>query len=260
MKLDEIARDWTPPEGLGYSSLRPVRLSGGGYALTVLAVVLTIGGFVLGDVLWNQAQRENQERVQLEQAGVLAEATITRVWRDGSKEHTPRVSYRFEADGEGFTGRSDAPSGLWRTLKAGDSLRVRYLPTDPSVNHPADWRMSVTPQWLPLLIPVIFLGLAAMFGGLIRRQWRLLMEGRPAPGLVVKARRKDKQVVLTYEFRVLSGAIQKGRGSSNSRSVLGEGSVVCVLYDPENPRRSGIYPFQLVRLEGAPARAGSPGR
>jgi len=260
MKLEETGSGWTPPDGLGYSSLRPVRLSGAGYALAVLSVVFVVGGFVLGDVLWNQARRENQDRVQLEQAGVLAEATITRVWRDGSKEHTPRVSYRFEANGEGFAGRSDAPSGVWRTLKVGDRLRVRYLPADPAINHPADWRMSVTPQWLPLLIPAIFLGLAAMFGSLIRRQWRLLMEGRPAAGVVVKARRRDKQVVLTYEFRVLSGAVQKGRGSSHSRSVLGEGSVVCVLYDPENPRRSGIYPFQLVRLEGAPARAGSRGR
>src|SRR5437763_15071702 len=39
MSFQESAKSWEPPEGLGYSSLRPVRLTGQGIALTVLAIV-----------------------------------------------------------------------------------------------------------------------------------------------------------------------------------------------------------------------------
>ncbi len=43
MNLDDIPRNWTPPAGLGYSSLRPVRLAPAGIGLIVLALIFTVG-------------------------------------------------------------------------------------------------------------------------------------------------------------------------------------------------------------------------
>ena len=49
--------------------------------------------------------------------------------------------------------------------------------------------------------------------------------------------------------RLLSGAVRKGHSSANKRSVPAVGSVICVIYDPDNPRRNAVYPFSLVELE-----------
>jgi len=55
--------------------------------------------------------------------------------------------------------------------------------------------------------------------------------------------------VIHYEFRLLNGIVAKGK-SSASKAPAGD-APLCVLYDPENPRRNARYPFSLVRLEGA---------
>jgi hypothetical protein len=81
---------------------------------------------------------------------------------------------------------------------------------------------------------------------LLRKQVRLLTEGRPAPGIVTGWRRTKGGTVLRYEFVLLNGATAKGRGKSRRPPAIG--SPICVLYDPENPRRNAPYPLCLVKL------------
>ncbi|MDE3164957.1 MAG: DUF3592 domain-containing protein [Acidobacteriota bacterium] len=254
MRLDEIPANWVPPDGLGYSRLRAVRLGRGGYALAIAAAALVLGALVLAGVLRERSARDVARRDRLERAGVETSATILRLWRSGGEEDTHYVGYEFHVDGLRRAGSSRVPARIWRALRVRDRLPVRYLPDDHGINHPAGWRMDVLPAWLAILIPAVLLGISGMFAWLIGRQWRLLSEGRPAPGVIVKARRSDRQVVLTYEFRLLSGAAQRGRSSTSGRKVPGEGAPVCVIYDPENPRRSALYPLSLVRIEGGGGR------
>ena len=249
MKPGEIG-SWTAPDGLGYSGLRPVRLSGSGYALSVFALVFVIGGLLLGNFLWLKSRHESAQREELELEGARADATIVRLWRSGGEDSSRRMSYRFEIDGQVVTGSTKVPKRTWSTLRTGATIPVVYLPGDPAINYPEAWRRSVTPVFLAVLVPSMFGGFAALLGLTIMRQSRLLREGRPAPAVVVKTQRSDKAVVVTYEFRVLSGAVRKGRSSASGKSVPAEGSVLCVMYDPENPRRHAIYPFCLVKLEG----------
>ena len=248
MKLEEI-RSWQAPDGLGISSLRPVRLKAGGYVLMSMAAIFVVASLVLGTYLWNQSQRQQAERQKLETEGTRAEATIERLWRSGDKERTPRMSYRFEVDGQVVTGSTRVPRDRWRVLHVGDKVPVRYLPSNPALNHPEEWQMGVTPAFVAFLVPAMFIGLAVLMGVMVSRQSRLLSEGRPTPGIVLKTRRSDKNALVWYEFRVLSGAVRKGRSSAGRRGLPAEGSVVCVIYDPDNPRRNAIYPFPLVRLE-----------
>ena len=248
MRPEDI-RSWKAPDGLGYSGLRPVRLSAAGYAMLAFSAIFVIGGLVLGVFLWNQSRRESADRLRLENEGVRAQATVVRLWKSGDKESTPRLRYRFEVEGQVVTGSARVPRKVWSALHTGDTISVRYIPANPAINHPEAWSHSVTPAFLAALVPAMFLGFAALFGVIITRQSRLLSEGRPAPGVVIKARRTDKAVSVTYEFRVLSGATRKGRSSASGKNVPAVGSVVCVIYDPDNPRRNGLYPFSLVRLE-----------
>lgn len=254
MTFKEIDAGWKPPDGLGYSSLRPVRLTVAGYLMVVLMVVFIIGSVVLGTFLFDQSQRQQAERDRLQRDGVLTQAVIIRLWRSGGKETTPYVRYRFLVNGSEVVGTSRTPKRRWATLRIGDSLPIRYVAAAPAFNHPADWDANVTPPWLGLTVGVIFVGVAALFFLLLRRQWQLLGEGRPAPGIVSKTRRTDKTVVVTYEFRLPNGSTHTGKSNVSSRNIPGQGSQVCVLYDADNPRRNALYPFCLVRLEGTFAK------
>ena len=81
----------------------------------------------------------------------------------------------------------------------------------------------------------------------VRREVRLLAEGRPAPGRVTGFKKADEAFRVQYEFRLLNGALAKGKVNRSKPPVVG--APLCVLYDPENPRRNALYPLSLVRLE-----------
>jgi hypothetical protein len=251
MTLKDVEQGWKPPDGMGYSGMRPVKLTAAGFVLAVMTAVFAIGGPVLGVTLWNRSNTESSARTRLDREGVAAQAAIDRLWHVGGESPTDHVSYHFEAGATPVTGSSQSPSSIWRTLHVGETLPVRYVAGDPTINHPTGWPMNVTPEWLAYLVGTIVLGDAGLMLWIVWRQWHLLGEGRPTPGLVLKARRTGRRVMVRYEFRALSGALVKGRCSTNSGAVAGEGSAITVLYDLENPKRNAPYPFQLVRLEGA---------
>jgi hypothetical protein len=240
--------NWQPPDGLGYSSSRPVQLAPGGWALAVMAVVFFIAGPTLGLVLNHQIQRENERNRLLTEQGVETDATVTRAWRESDKEGTHMVSYRFLVDGREFTGQSKLYRVDWRELHSGDTLRVRYAPSDPAVNHPLLRTPGPAPEWLPWMMAGIFIWPPFLFWALIRRQARLLGEGRAAPATITQIRRA-KQLIAYYEFPLLNGQIIKGRSQVSRRGKFEPGATACALYLPDNPRRNGLYPLDLVKLQ-----------
>ena len=241
-----MIESWTPPDGLGYSSLRPVSLTGGGIALLVVAAMMSMGAVAAGIGLGTTAKRQAKDHRLLQEQGVNTEAQITRVWRSGDKNQQHLVSYRFTVQEREYVARKGVPPRIWQTLKAGSSLPVRFLPSDPKVNHPSEWSDTPMPSWLPYLVFGALI--ATAFGCTIplRIQMRLLTEGRPAPGTVTGHRRTKDGTIIRYEFVLLNGATAKGRGQSRRPPAIG--APICVLYDPENPRRNAPYPLTLVKL------------
>ena len=248
----ERADHWTPPDSLGYSSLRPVRLTGQGKALIVSTVALVIGAAVLGVFLGRIARRQAEEQRLLRTDGIPADATVTRVWLDASsKERRPWIAYRFDYAGRGYSHRVETPRKIWPSITKGATIQVRLVPSRPSVSHPVLWNPRPFPLWLPFLIAGTMAASSLLMLIPVRLQARLLAEGRPAPGRVTGFKKADKYLVVKYEFRLLSGAIAKGRARTSRPPV--DGAPLCVLYDPETPRRNALYPLPLVRLENAPS-------
>jgi hypothetical protein len=240
---------WTPPDSLGYSSLRPVRLTALGKFMIVIMAILVIGAIVLGVFLGRKAQRQNQELTMLREQGVTGDATVTRAWIDSSKEQQRWIAYRFDYAGRVYTHGVTTPGKIWRGLRQGATIQISFVPSQPSVSHPIGWGGEALPFWLAFLIAGMVAGPAFLMLILVRRETRLLMEGRPAPGRVTGFRKTDKAIQVQYEFRLLNGAMVKGKTNRSRKPVVGE--TLCVLYDPENPRRNAIYPLSLVRLENA---------
>jgi hypothetical protein len=241
-----MIENWTPPDGLGYSSLRPVSLTGGGIALLVVAGAMLLGAVAAGIGLGTAARRQAKDHRLLQEQGVNTDAQITRVWRSGDKNQQHLVSYRFTVQERAYVARKGVPPRIWQTLKAGSSLPVRYLPSDPKVNHPTEWDDTPMPNWLPYLLSGALVAIAFGVTIPLRIQMRLLTEGRPAPGTVTGQQRTKDGTILRYEFVLLNGATAKGRGQTRRPPAIG--SPICVLYDPENPRRNAPYPLTLVKL------------
>ena len=241
-----MIENWTPPDGLGYSSLRPVSLTGGGIALLVVAALMLLGAVAAGIGLGTTAKRQAKEQRLLQEQSVNTDAQITRVWRGGDKNQQHLVSYRFTVQEREYVARKGVPSRIWQTLTVGSSLPVRFLPSNPKVNHPIEWDETPMPNWVPYLVSGELAVIAVVLAILLRKQVRLLTEGRPAPGIVTGHRRTKNGTVIRYEFQLLNGATAKGRGQSRRPPAIG--SPVCVLYDPENPRRNAPYPLSLVKL------------
>ena len=241
-----MIESWTPPDGLGYSSLRPVSLTGGGIALLVVAVLMLLGAVAAAIGLGTTAKRQAKDHRLLQEQGVNTEARITRVWRSGDKNQQHLVSYRFTVQERAYEARNKVPTRIWQTLTVGSSLPVRFLPSDPKVNHPTEWDDTPMPNWLPYLLSGALVVIAFGVTIPLRIQMRLLTEGRPAPGIVTGHRRTKDGTILRYEFVLLNGATAKGRGQSRRPPAIG--APICVLYDPENPRRNAPYPLTLIKL------------
>ena len=241
-----MIENWTPPDGLGYSSLRPVRLTGSGIALLVIAGAMLLGAVAAGIGLGTTARRQAKDHRLLQEQGVNTDARITRLWRSGDKNQQHLVSYRFTVQEREYVARKGVPSRIWQTLRAGSTLPVRFLPSNPKVNHPTEWDDTPMTNWVPYLVSGELAVIAVVLAILLRKQVRLLTEGRPAPGIVTGHRRTKNGTVIRYEFQLMNGATAKGRGQSRRPPAIG--SPVCVLYDPENPRRNAPYPLCLVKL------------
>ena len=193
-----------------------------------------------------RSSARRRRRTLLRDQGIAADAVVTRVWRGGGKEDEHRVTYRFAYDGKIYSRTVRTPVSIWRTLAPGADLPVRFVPSRPTISHPVAWPSTGLPSWFPYLLAAMVTVPAFLLPIPVRREARLLAEGRPAPGRVTGFKKADKAIRVLYEFRLLNGALVKGKVNRSKPPI--EGATVCVLYDPENPRRNALYPLSLVRL------------
>ena len=212
-----------------------VRLSAGGVALAILAAALLLGGCALGVFLFLAGTAEARSTV-----GEVLELT------------RERVRYRYTLEGETYTGNHELSRRTRRALAVGSPISVRY-----SVKNPRrSWigRESEMPLWVPPFVAVSFAAgpLGIVFA--LRREWNLLANGRAAVGRVVASKKVHKggghgsktAYRLTVEFRILSGALRTAR--FDRRRDVALGGNVTVVYDRDDPGRSQLYPFRLVKV------------
>lgn len=249
--LESLQRTFVPPPELGTSRPRDVRLTGGGRAVVVATVILFMTALGVGTVMFRMAVRQADERRAFAGDGIDTTGDVVRLWRGSDEHKQPWVSYRYSAEGRAYEGRTKIGSSKWKALQVGSTVPVRYLRSDPGQSLAA----GVRPDALPLWLPFVFGGAIAVMGALcialIRVQRRLLMEGRAAPAIVtahkkVHTSHGGTHRSMTYTFPLLSGATAVGKAGTSSKPPA-IGAVICVLYDPERPRRSMPYPLQLVR-------------
>jgi hypothetical protein len=239
------------PPGLDRSTPRHVRLSGGGRALTTVALGLIVASFVVGIAMTRAAARQTDARRLFVSESATADAEILRLWKTSGDDGRHWAEYRFETPAGSVRGRGTVGTSQWRTLRVGSHVPVRYLRTDPSQSYLSGRGPRAMPPALPWVVASALAGGGFGVLWLVRIERRLLEYGR-ATAAVVTGHHTQRSShgthrSISYRFPLLSGANATGK-SSTTRKAPAVGATIPLLYDPERPTRSRPYPLALVRL------------
>lgn len=237
--------NWSPPPELARALPREVRMSGYGRFLSLFFTLLIASSVAMCFFMRRQIAAQSVGAEALRTQGVDANGEVGRLWREG-RSNTPMVGYMFTAGTMRVRGESSVPEKLWPHVQKAGMIPIRYLPSDPLVNHPAEWEESAGPLWIPFLFPAMVLVSAAFLFANLRRQANLLAEGVPAQGVVTGCHHIKGGWSARYRFRTREGAIAGGR--CKVRHKLATGASVCVLHDPQDLGRNRIYPMDAYRL------------
>jgi len=254
IQLLELKRAWQPPDRLDRSRPREVRLTATGIVTLAIAAVLAAGAPAAGIGLGVLSGRQAEEARLMRQQSILVEGRVTRLWRSRENNRQPWLAYRIQFQGRNFEKSAKVGLSVWRQLTVGSWIPVYCVPSRPELNSPFVARRSVLPVWVPFLVAVALAAGAALACLPVRRQRRLLAEGRVAPAIVVSHGKRvrsshgsDLGIGYSYQFPLMSGAIAMGKADP-VKAPPAVGSTIPVLYDPENPRRNAPYPLAMVRL------------
>jgi hypothetical protein len=251
-ELEAIRKRWTPPRELDSSTPREVQFSAGGKFLAGLGIALVLGALVGGPMIFRESLRQRANYRAILAEGRETGAQVLRLWQKKGENKRNMVEYRFEFEGRSYRKEAGVPTALWKTLRVDDPIRVTFLPSNPETSHLQGRLPRPLPIWVAIAVTGFTLICAAGIALALTRSKELLADGRVAPGVITKVRKyRTEHGALArtfyYEFPVLSGAVAKGKCSSD-RKGLDVGSVVSVLYDPNQTGRCSMYPMQLVKV------------
>jgi hypothetical protein len=145
-----------------------------GPALVVVVVLcLGLGGLLTGDFSL-EIYKQIQRRTILRQEGRDAVGSVTATH---AGHGSPTVTYAFKANGLNYSGKAEI-TDYRRVLHESDSIAVRYLTADPTINHPSDWEWSAERDLIPEVFILAFtsVGVVALVA-LIRNRRLARAEG-----------------------------------------------------------------------------------
>lgn len=234
-----------PPELL-VTVPRRVRLSADSrYKEIVLWMMLALT-IILSIWVSRGAAEQIRMRSTLRHDGVEARGEITEI------KSVPRsqdiVSYSFPANGETFLGKAGVPPQLMHRLRESKSIAVRYLPSNPGINHPAEWEWSLWSSSIEIIFLMIFVLLFSASLSAIYRRLQVISQGKPAVGVVTKCGPAGGGAFsLKYEFCTETGMRVGGIGYSRVSQEIGVG--IWILFLPQSPSRSLPYPVPGCEVE-----------
>jgi hypothetical protein len=187
----------------------------------------------------NELVLKTEQNDILRTQGVETKGEIARLWtRDRGR--VPMVGYAFTANGVRLTGEASVPSNLWAGIQKAGFLPVRYVPSNPAINHPAAWEANTDPVWMPIVFPAMLAVGGAFLLWKLHRQSEIVAEGVPAPGTVTRCIRLKNGWIVRYQFGLKNGTVVNGRDRTHKK--VEAGTPVCVLYRADNPARNLLYP------------------
>jgi hypothetical protein len=227
------------PSELSGSVPRSIRLSDQSRSMPVVFALLIGVSVVSWSLYGKHIANQMQQRSVLRTQGMDAQGEITSLKREGRGPYV--VKYSFIANGENISGLADVPlDSLPRPPESGP-ISVRYLPSNPAVNHPAAWEWSLSSEWLAIVMLMALPILCVVTIPGTYRDRQVLVWGTPVTGFVTKCTRERGVYTVKYEFHTKTGELVKGSGQSPGRRETAE--CIWILFLTQNPHRNRPYPF-----------------
>jgi hypothetical protein len=226
---------------------RKVQMSDGDARhLLVIVLLFFVGGsIILGWSLYN-GFTNFQRRAVLRSDGreVVGEVTGFSYPRYAPMS----VVYRFTVDGRDYSSLATEPAtpGPGTSFDKGDKIPIRFLPSDPAINHPSAWEWSPAIGWYFTAGEIFFWIIGGWAFAVLRRDRQLARDGKAAAAIVIGCTRDDRWFRVDYEFRAENGASVKGH--NDFKEEYGVGARIWVLYLPHKPQRNHIYPLSFYTV------------
>lgn len=224
-----------------------LNLDGDGRYLVIVVLLFFVGGCIwLGWKGYDDVQ-QFKERSLLRGDGRLMVGKVTGFLYH---RHAPtRVNYEFAFNGVTYSGSAEEPNaGPGTSLHESDTILVRFVPSNPAVNHPYAWEWSPAIGWDWIAFYIFFWALGATALFLLTRERTLARKGNVASALVTTCVPKDRFFHIEYEFRTADGTPMKGH--TDRKAEYETGARVWVLYLPQRPRRNDLYPMLVFDVAG----------
>jgi hypothetical protein len=229
-------RNWTPPVELQAPPPRPVSRRG---QIGVLLLALILTAAFCGYLAW-AAAGEDQRLARLRSGSRTVLATVTTTSYGG------KVRYEFPFRGQTIAGSANGSRRQIRALRRGAPLAVRFLPSDPQINHPEAWTPLRSTSWRAAAGMGVLSLLLLLCASRVRREAEVLANGVPTPGLVLETSPRDRTGYIELRYRFTAGAGEVLDGSGRTRFEVPAGATVCVVFLPADPRCNVVYIRQPV--------------
>lgn len=194
-------------------------------------------------------------QLSLDSAHLTTTGTVvsTKVRRDikVNNQHPTEIAFTFAgSDGKTYEGKSSTTDPV--TLVAGESVRIEYVESDPTLSRVEGTTYGGFPVWIALTLLFPLIGLLVALGAVRenRREIRAFRDGAPLDGeitfvgLDLSAKingRHPTKIEWTFES---GGKSHKGSLSNMDPALFegfGFGSKVTVLHDPDNPAVNTLW-------------------
>ncbi|MGC2621259.1 MAG: DUF3592 domain-containing protein [Acidobacteriaceae bacterium] len=235
----------TMPQELTGPAPRSVRLTRGGFVLTGLAVVLLLAVVFGCAKLCSLAVTEQQRKSILRSDGQVVTGVVTRMLA-GGRGSSRSVQYSFLFNRTVYTGETKMPDFSGPHLEVGDDIPIRFLPENPSVNHPNAWEWSISAEWGWFLCLGILSLIVTMLFAQLHRERNLIQTGIVASAVVTSSTRTKNAYRTRYRFTAESGGTIKGGGNTNQS--YSEGDRIWIIYGRDQPEKTIPYPLANFRL------------
>jgi hypothetical protein len=157
------------------------------------------------------------------------------------------IDYEFTVNGVTYSGEAleSATPGRGKRFEEGDSILIRFLPSDPAINHPDAWEWSLTIGWSSALFVIFLTSIGGFEFVLLLRDRKLARVGKAAAAMVTSCTPKGRSFHVEYEFHADGTAVT---GTNDGKDEYETGARVWVLYLPDKPQRNHIYPLSLYSV------------
>jgi hypothetical protein len=250
-RFRENPKFWEPPIELQRSTPRDVQLSRAGRAVVLLMIVLVAAATAGSLLLASRASEDEHRWAAWQKEAVAASGEVTQIRKRGrGSDSKYYVDYGYRAVDRDFSGTAMVRSREGRALKQGDTVSVFFRRSEPSQSWLSGHEPRGVPWWSALLIGMALLAPIPILAFVIRRQRRLLEEGRPALATVTALKKVSSQhgahYTVRYEFVTTSGSRRAGKYTAQRRSPI-VGDSLIVVYHPDE-EWSSRYPLSMVKV------------